>query len=200
LFRPRETPRGIDPLSHLPDRASGDFNVAQARRVLARTGGLVVTYASWEQGFVVPPGNPKGLRGVADLARPEVRLVNRELGSGSRALIDELLAGARVPPSALSGYDRVVTSHLAVARAVGSGAADVGIGLRALAHACGLDFVPLADVRFDLVIPRDHLEHPAVAVLLEVLQSRALRTELAALPGYSVGRMGTALADLPSAA
>ena len=186
--------------SHLPDRAGGDFNVAQARQALANSGGLMVTYANWEQGFIVSPGNPKRLRAVTDLARPDVQLVNREAGSGSRALLDELLSRSSMPPFAISGYsDRTVTSHLAVARTVGSGAADVGIGLCAVAQACGLDFVPLAEVRFDFVIPREHLEHPTVAVLLEVLQSQALRAELATLPGYSVGRMGTAL-ELPAAA
>lgn len=184
---------------HLPDDEGGGYNIGQARQALPG-GGLVVSYADWEQGFIVAAGNPRHLRGAADLARPGVRLVNREPGSGSRVLLDRLLARAGVPASAVAGYGHVVSTHMAVARAVGAGAADAGIGLRAVASAMDLDFVPVADVRFDLVIPREHLRHPAVEVLLDVLQSASLRAELAALPGYSVARTGSALADLPAVA
>lgn len=185
--------------SHLRDPQSGEYNLPHARRALVGTGGVVVAFARWEHGLVVAPGNPRGLRTVADLARPEVRIVNRDPGSGSRVLLDELLAQAGVPAEAVAGYDRIVSSHLAVARAVASGGADAGIGLRATARALGLDFVPLAEARFDLVIPRDQLEHPAVALLLELLQSYALRAELAVLPGYDVSRMGTIIADVSAA-
>ncbi|MBX5491650.1 MAG: helix-turn-helix domain-containing protein [Chloroflexi bacterium] len=186
--------------THLRDPDSEEHNVPQARAALRSIGGVVVAFARWEQGLVVAPGNPKGLRGVEDLARPDVRLINREPGAGTRRLLDELLARAGVPPRAVSGYERLAPSHLAVARTVAQGSADVGVALRATARALGLDFVPLAEARFDLVIPRDHLQHPAVALLLDVLQSRPLRAELAALPGYDVSATGTVIADLPAAA
>lgn len=184
--------------THLADPATGEYNLPQARQALARTGGLVIAFATWELGLVVAPGNPKGLRSLADLARPGVRIVNREPGSGARALLDHLLARAGIPPTAIAGYDRTVTSHLAVARAVASGGADAGIALRATARLLGLDFVPLDEARFDLVVPRDLLDHPAVALLLDLLQSPALRAELAALPGYDVTHLGTVRADLPA--
>lgn len=186
--------------SHLRDPETGEYNLPQAGQLLARTGGLVVAFARWEQGFVVATGNPKGLRCAADLVRSDVRLINRDPGSGSRALLDELLAREGVPAEAVSGYDRVVGSHLAVARAVSAGAADVGIGLRATAYAFGLDFIPLAEARFDFVVPSDQVDHPAVALLLDLLQSRALRVELGALPGYDVSHMGTVVASFPAAA
>ena len=175
---------------HLRDAKTGEFNVAHARRALASAGGIVVSYAGWEQGFIVAHGNPKKLGSIADLARPGVRLVNREAGSGSRALLDQLLGGSRIPAERVLGYDDVVRSHMAVARAVASGAADVGIGLRAVARAsCG--FVPLADARFDFLIPSEHLKHPAIQVLLDVMQSASLRADLSALPGYDVSATGT---------
>jgi molybdate-binding protein/DNA-binding XRE family transcriptional regulator len=177
---------------HLRDPKTGEFNVPQARRALAKGGGLVVSYAGWEQGFIVQRGNPKKLGSVGDLARRGVRLINREPGSGSRALLDQLLAGACIRPESIAGYDRVVSSHMAVARAVADGAADLGIGLRAVASAVGADFVPLADARFDFLIPSEHLDHPAIRVLLDVMQSASLRAELSALPGYSVSETGTA--------
>jgi putative molybdopterin biosynthesis protein len=186
--------------SHLRDAGTGDFNVPQARRALAGTGGIVVAFSRWEQGLVVAPGNPKGLRQLADLARPDVRLVNRETGAGSRHLLDQLLAQAGIPSSAVSGYDRSVSNHFEVACAVATGGADTGVALAAAAEAYGLDFIPLAEVHFDLVIPGDHLGHPAVVALLEVLQSRALRDELRALPGYDVDALGTVRAEIAAAA
>jgi molybdate-binding protein len=186
--------------SHLRDPATGDFNVPQARRALAATGGIVVAFARWEQGLVVAPGNPKRVRQVADLSRADVRLVNREAGAGSRSLLDQLLAQAAVPPSAIAGYERAVSSHFEVACAVATGGADTGVALAAAAQAYGLEFLPLAEVRFDLVIPRDHLNHPAVVLLLEALQTRALRDELRALPGYDVDTLGTVRAEVPAAA
>jgi molybdate-binding protein/DNA-binding XRE family transcriptional regulator len=186
--------------THLRDGETGEFNVSQASRALAAVGGVVVAFARWEQGFVVAPGNPKGIRSAADLAREDVRLINREPGAGSRSLLDQMLVGAGVPPAAVRGYQRVVASHFEVACTVASGGADAGISLAAAAEAYGMDFVPLAEARFDVAVPADHLAHPAVALFLEALQTRALRQELRLLPGYDVDEMGTVRAQIPAAA
>ncbi len=185
---------------HLRDGETGEFNVPQARRALAATGGVVVAFARWAQGFVVAPGNPKAVRTAADLAREDVRLINREPGAGSRSLLDQVLLGAGVPPGAVRGYERQVASHFQVAGTVAAGGADTGIALAAAAEAYGLDFVPLVEVRFDVAIPADHLDHPAVARFLEALQTRALREELRALPGYDVDELGAVRAEVPAAA
>ncbi len=182
--------------THLRDPDSPTFNLFHARRALAQRGGLVVEFARWEEGLLVLPGNPKGLRTVADLARPDVRIVNREVGSGSRALLDELLERAGIPGERIVGYSRVVSSHMAAAAAVASGGADAAIALRAAALAVGLDFIPLDEMRFDFVIPGPHREHRTVTRLLEVLQSARLRAELGALPGYDVAGMGTIKLEL----
>ncbi|HZT08713.1 MAG TPA: substrate-binding domain-containing protein, partial [Chloroflexota bacterium] len=145
--------------SHLHDPDIDDYNLIEARRALSPTGGLLVAFARWELGFVVAPGNRKRIRSVADLADRNVRLVNREPGAGSRALLDEHLARAGVPSTAVHGYERVVYSHMAAGVAVASGGADVAVALRATATSLGLAFVPIAEVRFDLVIPRPHLAH-----------------------------------------
>lgn len=186
--------------SHLRNPDGEGYNVVHASAALGPQGGLVVALAAWEQGLIVAPGNPKGVRSAADLARPDVRLVNREPGAGTRQLLDELLDREGIPVERVQGYDRELPGHLAVARAVFTGGADVGLALRAAAEVYGLDFIPQAQVRFDLVIPRAVLDHPAVSLLLEVLQSRALKREIEALPGYEVRDMGAVIADIPTAA
>jgi len=176
--------------SHLRDAGLGDCNLAQAKKALSTFGGLVVTLASWEQGFVVLRGNPRKIRSVEDLTRKNIRFVNREIGAGTRQALDSLLKTAGISGKQVAGYDRIVQGHFVTAMAVTSGAADVGISLRAVAHAFDLDFVPLTDVRFDLVVPQDHISHPVVAALLDMLQSRQLKADLSALPGYDVSQTG----------
>ncbi|MBI4862430.1 MAG: helix-turn-helix domain-containing protein [Candidatus Riflebacteria bacterium] len=186
--------------SHLGDPDRGEPSLAHARRVLSSTGGVVVVFSRWEQGLMVAAGNPKGIRDPSDLIRPDVLLINRDVGSGTRIALDAMLACHGIPAQAVRGYDREVHTHFAVARVIAAGGADVGVGSRAIAIACGLDFTPLSEVRFDLVIPADHENHPAVAVLLEVLQGRSLRDELSRFEGYDVRQMGTVLARVSPAA
>ena len=140
---------------------------------------------------MVGAGNPKGIADVGDLARPDVRLANREVGSGARALLDAELARAGLGPERVAGYDSVVRSHLAAAEAVAAGLADAAVGVRAAARALGLDFLPLARERYDLAIPARFFELPAVQALLETLTSPLFRLEVEALGGYDVTPMGT---------
>lgn len=185
--------------THLHDPATGLHNLPFAKRALTKTGGLLVRFASWEQGLVVAPGNPAKIGGVADLARPRLRFVNRDPGSGIRALLDELLAAEGLVPAEVAGHDRVATTHAAAAMCVASGGADVAPSLRATADALGLGFVPLAAADFDLAIPYDHASHPAVAMLLDVLSGEALRRDLAGLAGYDVSRTGSVVAEIAAA-
>jgi len=181
---------------HLREEASGEFNVPQATRALERSGGMLIAYADWEQGFVLRSGNPRKLSGADSLAGRGVRIVNREPGAGSRLLLDSMLSAACIDPARIAGYDHVVRSHMAVARAVAGGTADTGIAIRAVASALELDFLPLMHARFDLVIPATHLDHPAIDLLLEVLQAAALRAELGALPGYGTAETGAVRATV----
>src|SRR5215212_8029040 len=137
---------------HLLDQATGEYNRPIARQRLGRDVHLV-TFAIWEQGVMVRRGNPHGVRNVQSLAQSDVRMVNREPGSGARALLEAELSRAGVPTRDLDGYDTVVRSHLAAAEAVSAGLADAAIGARVAAEALGLDFVLLAEERYDLAIP-----------------------------------------------
>lgn len=176
---------------HLFDPASGESNVPFLRRSLKGSGYDVVTFATWEEGFLVRPGNPKSIRTPADLAEASVALINREEGSGARLLLDQRLRASGIDPAQVHGYDRTVSSHFEIARAVAGHQADVGIGIRSAAQHFELDFVPLQTARYDLVVPKPYLKsHPTLAHLFETLVSRAFRNEIEALGGYDTSETG----------
>lgn len=176
---------------HLLDPATGESNLPFLRRSLKGPGYDVVTFATWEEGFLVRPGNPLSIRTAADLSNPTVTLVNREEGSGARLLLDQQLRGSGVGRTHVRGYDRIASTHCEVARAIAERRADVGIGIRSAALLFDLDFVPLQTARYDLVVPKTYLtSHPTLAHLFETLVSRPFRAELDALGGYDTGETG----------
>jgi putative molybdopterin biosynthesis protein len=178
--------------SHLLDPATGEYNVDYVRRYLPGQEVMLVTFVGREQGWMVQRGNPQGLSGWADAARPDLRLVNRQRGAGTRVLLDFELGRLGIDPSSVRGYDHEEYTHLAVAAAVASGAADAGLGIRAAAHALKLDFVPLAHEPYELVIPRIHYDSQLLRPLLALLSDEEFRAAVSAMPGYDVSRMGEA--------
>jgi putative molybdopterin biosynthesis protein len=182
--------------THLLDEASGEYNLAYVRRHLAGHPVVVVTLVHRDQGLIVPPGNPRGITRLADLLRPGLRFVNRQRGAGTRVLLDYELRKLGADPARIPGYEREEYTHLAVAAAVQSGAADVGLGILAAARALGVDFVPLLRERYDLVIPRPFYESDLLAPLLRVIRGPALRAEVEALGGYATSAMGEVVAEL----
>lgn len=150
----------------------------------------VFTFAVWEEGLIVAKGNPMGVRGFGDL-QGAVRIVNREVGSGSRALLDAGLAEAGISGAAVAGYKRIAPGHLSAAMAVARGEADCCVAPRIAANVFGLDFLPLLAERYELVIPEQRLDLPAVQALLDVLQRRSLRRELEELGGYDTAATGS---------
>jgi molybdate-binding protein/DNA-binding XRE family transcriptional regulator len=178
---------------HLLDSATGLYNQPWIARLVPFPCTLV-HFAVWEQGLIVAAGNPQGLRTVADLLRPGVRIVNRPAGTGARMLLERGLAAVGARVEQLDGHDRQAAGHLAVAEAVRSGLVDAGIGVQAAAVAAGLDFVPLGEERYDLVIPNHYLDVAGVAALLDVLRRPALRAQVETLGGYDAAAMGEATA------
>jgi putative molybdopterin biosynthesis protein len=171
---------------HTLDRPGGRSITAQRYRDLLKPGlHALIGFAHRTQGLIVDAGNPKRITGIADLARPGLRYVNRAEGTGTRVLLDDLLAQAGVAPSSLHGYSSQEPSHTAVAQAVASGAADAGLGVETAAREKGLGFVPLAEERYHLVCLKSELPTPRVRALLQELQSRDWQTTLGKLPGYS---------------
>jgi molybdate transport repressor ModE-like protein len=142
------------------------------------------------QGLMVPRGNPKKIYDIADLARPEVRFVNRQLGSGTRLLLDLLLSKSRVAASQVHGYEQAELTHAAVAAYVASGMADVGLGVETAARRFDLDFLPLQTERYFFLAELGTLEHPAVQAMIATLRSAAFRAEIGKLPGYDAAQSG----------
>jgi putative molybdopterin biosynthesis protein len=175
---------------HLLDAATGEYTVPFVRRDLRAVPSVVVALLHREVGLVVAPGNPKRIRGVVDLARPGVRFVNRQAGSGTRLLVDARLAEAGVPAAKVSGYRQEVNTHLEVGAAVLRGEADTGVAEAAVARLLKLDFVPLARERFDAVIRKDAYFARPVQRLLEVVSGRRFREQLRRIGGYGTEACG----------
>ena len=182
--------------SHLLDPATGEYNVADVRRVLPGRDVVLVNLVHRDQGLLVQPGNPKRILDLADLTREDVTYVNRQREAGTRVLLDYHLKNRGIDPAAIRGYERVEYTHLAVAASVAGGRADVGLGILAAARALGLDFVPLARERYDLVIPREHFEAPALQALLATIRSEEFKRDAATLGGYDVSQTGEIVAEL----
>jgi putative molybdopterin biosynthesis protein len=174
---------------HLRDPRSGDYNLAAVRRALGRRA-VMVSFARWEIGLATAPGNPRGIRAVADLGRRGTRIVNRERGAGARATLDDALRDAGVAPGSIAGYAREVRGHLEVAATIAAGQADAGVTIRVAAEAYGLAFVPIRAERYDIAIAGREIESPAVAAVLDALGSGRFAREVAELCGYDTREMG----------
>jgi len=179
---------------HLLDVDSGEYNVPFVKHLMPEEPVVLVNLAHREQGLMVAPGNPKGIRHLRDLVRPGVELINRQRGAGTRLLLFQRLRQARIDPSAIRGYAREATTHGSVAAAVKAGTADAGPGIRAVTEAWGLEFLPLGHERYDLVIPRRIFDSPRLRPLLELIHQQAFRRAAAAFSGYDVSHMSEIVA------
>ncbi|MDA8109683.1 MAG: helix-turn-helix transcriptional regulator [Betaproteobacteria bacterium] len=175
---------------HLRDPDTREYNAPFIRRLLPEDDVLLVNLAWRDTGLLLAPGNPLGIRRLADLARADVRLVNRQPSAGTRLLLLLELRAAGMDASALRGWDDVRPTHAAVAEAVRSGAADVGPGLRAVADAHGLEFLPLARERYDLAVRRRFFDSAAAEPLHRALSARTLRRAASGLAGYDLADSG----------
>jgi len=176
--------------SHLLDETTGEYNVRYVQELLPNTPVVLLGFVQRTQGLIVPAGNPKRINALTDLTRPDVVFINRQRGAGTRVLLDYRLKQAGINPRQIQGYDRQEFTHLAVAAAVKSGAADCALGILAAARALDLDFVPLGEERYDLVIPQSFYESALLQPLLTVIRSAELRTAVARLGGYQMPDLG----------
>ncbi|MEW6094596.1 MAG: molybdopterin biosynthesis protein [Chloroflexota bacterium] len=190
--------------SHLLDPETGEYNLSYIRQYLGGVPVKVYGFVGREQGLMVRRGNPKGVKGLGDLGRPEagpepsrrVRFVNRQRGAGTRVLLDYELTKMGIAAGSIQGYNQEEYTHLGVAAAVASGRADCGLGIPAAAQALDLDFVPLFQETYQLVIPSTFAEGVLLAPLFEVMRDPEFRQAVTAMPGYNVSEMGKLMAEV----
>jgi putative molybdopterin biosynthesis protein len=179
--------------SHLLDSEDGSYNVSYIRKLLPGRHVQLVTLVHRENGLIVARGNPKSIRGIEDLIRPDLTFINRQAGSGTRILLDYRLKALGLDPSRIRGYGVEEFTHMAVAVAVLTGSADAGLGIYAAAKALGLDFVPVVTEQYDLVIPAEYFQTENVQVLMEVVCSAEFQKRVESLGGYSTRCTGNIL-------
>jgi putative molybdopterin biosynthesis protein len=173
--------------AHLLDQ-NGEYNIPFVQHIFPDRPMRIITLAHREQGLMTAPGNPKGIRSLADLARADVSFINRNPGSGTRLWLDQQLQTLGIPAKAIRGYQATVSTHTKSAWAVFSGEADAAVGLRAAAHPLGLDFIPLFHERYDLIFAQEQAE--LLDPLLDALQSSAIRRGIEGLTGYETLHSG----------
>ena len=181
---------------HLRDADAEDYNLESVSRALGRRAAIVVTFARWEVGLAVRARNPFGIATIADLARPRLRIANREPGSGARAVLDTGLRQAGIRPDRVAGYQSEYSGHLEVANAIASGQADTGVTLRVAADAYELEFIRLREERYDLVILAAEVDKAPVRAMLDTLNSRRFAREISQFCGYDTEPMGRVVARL----
>ncbi|TLN12198.1 molybdopterin biosynthesis protein, partial [bacterium] len=176
--------------SHLLDPQTGEYNLPYLKQYLPDTPVRVVTWVGREQGLIVQRGNPKNIKSLQDLQREDVRYINRQRGAGTRLLLDYHLGLSGIETSSVRGYDQEEYTHLAVAAAVASGRADCGMAVTASAQALDLDFIPLYQERYDLIIPCEFLRDDLLTPLFDLMSDSRFHRAVAALPGYDLSQMG----------
>lgn len=176
--------------THLLDPETGEYNVTYIKQYLSDTPVQLITWAKREQGLLVLPGNPKSIRNLEDLVRNDVTFTNRQRGAGTRVLLDYYLQRLNIIPESIHGYNQEEFTHLAVAAAVASGRSDCGLAVAAAAGALNLDFIPLFQERYDIVIPCQFLSNGYLNPVLEIIRSSSFKRDVSALPGYDVSDMG----------
>jgi putative molybdopterin biosynthesis protein len=173
--------------AHILDE-TGEYNTPIVRHLFPDRNVELVTLAHRTQGLIVAPGNPKGIKKISDLARRKIRFINRNSGSGTRIWFDNELKKGKLSPDQITGYDQTVKTHSEAALAVSSNNADAALGLQAAAKQHNLDFIPLFEERYDLILPREN--EKILSPLLDYLQTSAFRSSLGGLVGYNPTHSG----------
>ena len=184
--------RGVCHLAgtHLLDTEDGSYNISYLAKYLPDRAVKLVHLVRRDQGLMIAPGNPKGIKGIEDLGRQDLTFINRQGGSGTRILLDYKLKQLNIKASAIHGYPNEEFTHMAVAVSVLSGAADAGLGIYAAAKALNLEFIPVVTEQYDLVIALEYFETAPIQILLEIINSQKFKQKVQALGGYSTERTG----------
>lgn len=178
---------------HLLDEETGEYNLPYLKRLGLGQEVVLVNLVYREQGLMVAKGNPKQIHSLQDLTREDVIFLNRQKGAGTRILLDYELRKGDIDPGKIKGYEREEYTHMAVGVAVSSGLADVGLGILSAAKVLGLDFIPVAQERYDLAILSSYYESPLLQGLLKIISGKEFCSKVVCLGGYDVSRIGEIL-------
>lgn len=183
--------------AHLWDGDTNSYNIPYVRRLLPGIPTLII-HLTWRmQGLYVAKGNPKGITTWTDFGREDITMINREKGAGSRVLLDEHLKLLGIDGSYIKGYEKEISSHLAVASAISSGKADVAVGNEKIARQVdNIEFIPLQKERYDLVIRKENLNTKEIEILLKIIRSEAFKNEFERIGGYDTSDMGKVAAEM----
>jgi len=184
---------------HVPEGPIGELLARRHAECLPAEGYRLVGFVRRQQGLIVRAGNPKSIAGVRDLCREDVRMVNRQRGSGTRALLEFFISSQGLDRARMRGYENEEVTHAAVATLVAGHQADVGFGVQAAAAHYGLGFVPVCHERYYLACAVQTLDSPAFAQLLRALRGAEFAARVARLAGYSAPEAGRVIASLDSA-
>ena len=177
--------------THLLDEETGEYNIPYIKKFLPDIPLQLINLTYREQGLLVPRGNPLDIKGFQDLARREVRFINRQRGAGTRLLTDMHLGRLGINPEQVNGYEREEYTHMNVASAIASNNVDTGLAIRAAAVALDLDFIPVAQERYDIILPKAFLHDPKVIALLQTIrENEEFRRTVAGLGGYDLRDCG----------
>ena len=176
--------------AHLLDPETGEYNISFLKRFFKGQKMVLLNLVHREQGLYLKKGNPKNIKEIKDLTGAEINYINRQRGAGTRVLFDYLLAENEIEPDQISGYEKEEFTHIAAAAAVGRGSADAALGIRAAAEVMEVDFLPLAEEKYDLIFREEILELPQIQSLIELINQDEIKTEIENLGGYQCRNTG----------
>ncbi len=177
--------------SHLLDEDTGEYNISFIKRFLPGLPLLLINLCYREQGLIVARNNPEKIKSLDDIAAGKLSFINRQKGAGTRLLTDKILRDSGLDPNQIPGYDLEEYTHMNVAAAVSSGSVDAGMGIRAAAQALELDFVPIAEERYDLIVPAEFVEDRRIQAALGLMSESSFRKRVSSLGGYNLRDCGS---------
>lgn len=176
--------------AHLLNPESGEYNISYLKRFFKGQKLALINLVYREQGFYLKKGNPKNIKEISDLLNNDLNYINRQRGAGTRVLFDYLLKENSINPAEIAGYDKEEYTHIAAAAAVGRGSADAALGIRAAAEIMDVDFLPLAEEKYDLILKAEYLEDQRIKQLIELISSEEIKNEIEKLGGYQTKDTG----------
>lgn len=181
--------------THLLDSKTQEYNYSYVEKYLPKRETILINLVYRQQGLMVRQGNPKQIKGIKDLAEQDILFINRQRGAGTRVLFDYKLKELGINPQEIKGYERLEYTHMTLATAIASGGAEAGLGVLAAAKAFNLDFIPVADERYDLVIPAEYQSDKRIQKLLEIVRSNQFKEEVNLLAGYNTSKTGKVMSS-----